>query len=126
LKIIVFTADAPVITGIDICSVYGPLPAATLKTTGPVIPQFNAATAAVKDWKFVPPVTSAELIVYVPPGRGGLTTTWTGTDVWVLPLQVTAQRYHVVAVGFTVKAANEELLLISVYVPPEVEELCQT
>ncbi|MNX94814.1 hypothetical protein D3C86_1270610 [compost metagenome] len=60
---ILFVALAPPIAVRLKVSVYGPEPGTTLMVTGAVIPQFNAAAAAVNVWKFVPPVATAELIV---------------------------------------------------------------
>ena len=47
--VIVLTAEAPPITGITTCSLYGPLAVATLNSTGPAIPHEIAEMAALND-----------------------------------------------------------------------------
>ena len=91
--VIVLVAEVPVTAPKVTCSLYGPLPAATLITIGPVIPQLTAAAASEKLWKFPLPVGRASLIVNVPPERTLFTRTGKLDEVDVDAPQVTTAWY---------------------------------
>src|SRR5688572_4178879 len=78
LNLTVLVALVLLISGMVTCSLY--VPGDTLNTTGPVIPQLMAVTAAAKVWKFVLLAGSVALMVYVPAAKAGVTITCTGVE----------------------------------------------